>query len=253
MDCHTYDIIIPKDSCDLDQDEEYVFLKKGDETEKILLHDYEKVYQIPGLYEEVLYDRLKCCSPQMLCRLMGKAMEDQPVQTDDLRVLDFGAGNGVAGEILKEEIGCETLVGVDILPEAKNAALRNRPDIYDDYLVADFMNLDSAKKETLADYDFNFLLSVAALGYDHIGTQAFLTAFEMVSDDAWVAFNIKDRFLSEEDDTGFKNTIQTLMDDHLDVFESKRYVHRLSVADEELYYVGIVGKKNESGIINVSV
>ena len=245
MDCHTYDIIIPKDSCDLDQDEEYVTLKNGNETEKILLHDYEKVYQIPGLYEKVLYDRLKCCSPHMLCRLMDKAMETHPVDNETLRVLDFGAGNGVAGETLKEEIGCDTIVGVDILPEAKQAALRDRPDLYDEYMVADFTNLDSAEKEKLTEYDFNALLSVAALGYDHIGTQAFLTAFEMVSDDAWVAFNIKDRFLTEADDTGFKDTIQTLMDDRLEVFASKRYVHRLSITDEELYYVGIVGKKNE--------
>ena len=34
-----------------------------------------------------------------------------------------------------------------------------------------------------------------------------------------------------------------LHNDRLEVFESIRYVHRLSISDKELYYMGIVWKK----------
>lgn len=244
MDKHCYSIEFPQNTCELDQDEEYIILKDGDVDEKVLLHDYQRFFEVQGLYEEVLYRRLKCKSPQMLCQLIGKAMETCAREKESLRVLDFGAGNGVAGQHLKEEIGCETIVGVDILDEAKEAAYRDRPKLYDDYLIADFTHLDSQKKDKLESYDFNALLSVAALGYDHIGTEAFLNAFDLVSEDAWVAFNIKDRFLSQDDSTGFRETVDLLMQERLCVFESQRYVHRLSISEDPLYYVGIVGRKN---------
>lgn len=243
MERHVYDIAYPDDAAQLDQDEEYVTLVSDDENKTILLHDYQQVFEIPGLYEEVLYERLKCSSPRKLCDMFDSALASEKQDNAPLRVLDFGAGNGVAGEQFKTHIGCDTLVGVDILPEARNAALRDRPVLYDDYLVADFTGLEAATREKLTDYKFNTLFSVAALGYDHIGTEAFLNAFDLVSDDAWVAFNIKDRFLSETDSTGFKKTIEVLVEDRLDVLARQRYVHRLSLAGDPLYYVGIVGKK----------
>jgi predicted TPR repeat methyltransferase len=245
MDCTSYDISYPRNACELDQNEEYIILKNGLSYEKILLHDYRKLYKFPGLYEEILYRRLQCGSPQMLCGLLSKALDHNGGWNDHLRVLDFGAGNGMAGECLKKGIGCETIVGVDILKQAKEAAFRDRPDLYDDYIVADFMNIEDVKKSKLERYDLNVLMTVAALGYDHISNEAFLKAFDVVSKDAWVVFNIKDRFLSEKDDTGFRETVQSLVQRRLQVFESKRYVHRLSMAYEPLYYIGIVGKKNE--------
>ena len=246
MNCHAYEVSFPANACELDQDEEYIILKEGATREKVLLHDYKRFFEVPGLYEEVLYKRLKCCSPKMLCALLDKAMEDSDDTVEPLRVLDFGAGNGVAGDHVKEAFACDTLVGVDIETEARKAAFRDRPDLYDDYLIADFTALDSREKDKLEGYDFNILLSIAALGYDHIGTKAFLNAFELVADDAWVAFNIKDRFLSDEDATGFKETVETLMQDRMQVLESQRYVHRYSITEEPLHYVGIIGKKTQA-------
>lgn len=245
MNCSSYDIDFPNNACELDQNEEYIILKDGHTKEKVFLHDYQKFYEIPGLYEEILYKRLQCCSPQTLCDMLRKALDEHGGLNAPLTVLDFGAGNGVAGESLKDEIGCETIVGVDILDQAKEAALRDRPELYDDYFVADFANMEATEKNKLESYDFNALMTVAALGYDHIGTEAFLNAFDMVSEDAWVVFNIKDRFLTEDDDTGFRETVRSLVRDRMRVFESERYVHRMSMADEPLHYVGIVGKKDE--------
>ncbi len=244
MDSHSCTIIFPNTQEDLDQNEEFVIVEEDDTLEKILLHDYRRFYEIPGLYEEVLYNRLACCSPKVLCEFMSKAMNDRGVEDEPLRVLDFGAGNGVAGEHFKEIVGCDTLVGVDILPEAKEAALRDRPNLYDDYLVADFTDLDSSEKSKLEEFNFNTLLTVAALGYDHIGTQAFLNAFDMVADGAWLAFNIRDRFLSDKDASGFRDTVRELVGERMQVHRSERYIHRMSINDEPLYYIGIIGQKS---------
>ncbi len=48
---------------ELRQDEVYFYLWDGDAKEKIRLHDYDRIYKVPGLYEQVVYERLKCQSP----------------------------------------------------------------------------------------------------------------------------------------------------------------------------------------------
>ncbi|MDM8551380.1 methyltransferase, partial [Desulfobacterales bacterium HSG2] len=159
-----------------------------------------------------------------------------------LRVFDFGAGNGMVGEIIRD-MECDLLVGVDILPEAKEAAERDRPGIYDDYYVLDMTSLEEEEKKKFEGYDFNTLVTVAALGYDDIPTMAFMNAFNLLQDDAWVAFNIKEKFLSETDNTGYGDMIGKIMDDNLVIRQERKYCHRLSVAGEELCYHAIVGKK----------
>lgn len=248
MKCIDYEVKYPETECQLDQDEEWITLVSGNRSEKIRLHDYEKFYSVPGLYEEVLYGRLKCNSPQVVCTLLKEEMEKSEEEAR-LRVLDFGAGNGMVGECLKETIGCETLVGVDIIEEALEATHRDRPGLYDDYYVMDFCQLEEREEKQLKKWDFNALITVAALGYDHICTRAFVNAFKLLEDDSWVAFNIKDRFLSEEDDSGFKQLLGTMMGDSLSFLQNKRYCHRLSLAGEPLHYHAIVGRKNKDATV----
>lgn len=56
-------------------------------------------------------------------------------------MLGLSAGNGRMGEELKRE-GVSRLFWADFIPEAREAVFRDRPDVYDDYYVADFMNLE---------------------------------------------------------------------------------------------------------------
>jgi hypothetical protein len=63
-------------------------------------------------------------------------------------------------------------------------------------------------REMLSQWDFNALVTVAALGFGDIGTRAFANAYNLLTDGAWVAFNIKDRFLSDADDSGISQTIK---------------------------------------------
>lgn len=250
MKCLDYEVKYPKKDCQLDQDEEWITLVAEGHTEKIRLHDYEKLYSIPGLYEEVIYERLKCDSPRVVCSILKEEMEKTEEQTAGLRVLDFGAGNGVVGECLDKMIGCDTMVGVDIVEEALEAASRDRPGLYDDYYVMDLSKLDDRKEKQLAKWDFNVLVTVAALGYDHIPTRAFLNAYNLLDDGAWIAFNIKDRFLSEENDSGYKEILHCMMGDSLTVLQDKCYCHRLSLSGEPLDYYAIVGRKNKDATVS---
>ena len=239
-----YEINFPKNSETLDQDEEWVMLICGNRLERIRLHDYGKIYNIPGLYEEVVYNRLKCDSPRVICAMLKRELEKSGDAPEALRILDFGAGNGIVGECLEEQIGCDSLVGVDIIPEAASATHRDRPGLYDDYYVMDLCDIRENEEASLVKWKFNALVTIAALGYGDIPSRAFVNAFNLLENDAWIAFNIKDRFLTEEDGTGFKETFDTMFDDSLQVLQSKRYCHRLSMSGEPLHYVAIVGKKS---------
>ena len=46
-----------------DQDDSYFYLHGTSNKRKIRFHDYDEIYQVPGLYEQIFYDRLKCTSP----------------------------------------------------------------------------------------------------------------------------------------------------------------------------------------------
>jgi predicted TPR repeat methyltransferase len=234
-------INFPKNADRLDQDEEWILLTSEDQQKKVRLHDYGEIYNIPGLYEEVVYTRLKCDSPQVICSILKEELA--AANPEALRVLDFGAGNGMVGECLEEKIGCEALVGIDIIPEAVSATCRDRPGLYDDYYVMDLCDIGKDEEDLLAKWRFNTLVTIAALGYGDIPSRAFINAFNLLEDGSWIAFNIKDRFLTEEDGSGFKETLDNMFDHCLQILQSERYCHRLSMSGEPLHYVAVVGRK----------
>lgn len=227
----------------LDQDEEWILLTSENQCERIRLHDYGRIYNVPGLYEEVVYDRLKCKSPQVISTMLKEELEKSRKHSMNLRVLDFGAGNGIAGECMQEEIGCNALVGVDIVPEAVSATHRDRPGLYDDYYVMDLCEIQKEEEKQLMQWNFNALITVSALGYGDIPSRAFVNAFDLFENDAWIAFNIRDRYLEESDDSGFKDILDNMFEGSLSVLQKKCYRHRFSMSGEPLHYVAIVGKK----------
>src|SRR5439155_9831413 len=92
---------------------------------------------------------LECQSPDVIAKLLKEELQQHGYEPDSLRVLDLGAGNGLVGERLRN-IGVGTLVGVDIIAEAREAAMRDRPDVYDEYHVADMTALPTEVHERLA-------------------------------------------------------------------------------------------------------
>jgi SAM-dependent methyltransferase len=226
------------------QDETYFYLQGSGKQRKIRFHDYDEIYQVPGLYEQIFYDRLKCTSPNKVASILEAAIKQSNDNFTELRVLDLGAGNGMMGEELKKH-GVSRLIGVDIIPEAYEATIRDRPGLYDEYYIEDFTNLDNEKKENIASWQCDCMVTVAALGFGDIPTMAFIEAFNIIKAEGWVAFNIKESFLDNSDETGFSKMIRELIfSEYLDVYYIERYRHRLSIEGEPLFYYAVVGRKN---------
>lgn len=235
----------PENSDHLDQDEEYFLLEYKAERKRLRCHDYDELYSVPGLYEHLFYDKLKCNSPETVCELLQHEVKQSAHDVSDLTVLDVGAGNGMVGEKLSE-MGVETIVGLDIIEEAAEAAARDRQGVYDDYYVADLTDLPDSVREELLEKDFNCLTTVATLGFDDIPPAAFSEAYNLISTPGWLAFNIKEDFLGEADSTGFSDLIkQMITSDVLKLLSQKRYRHRLSLSGDPLYYIAAVGEKKD--------
>lgn len=228
----------------LAQDEVFFYLvdPDGDKT-KLRFHDYDRIYEIPGLYEQIFYDRLKCSSPVKVAEILKSAMDQTNENFTELRVLDLGAGNGLMGEALKK-YGVSRMIGVDIIPEAQMATERDRPHLYDAYYVTDFCDLSETEQEELQSWSLNCLTSVAALGFGDIPPRAFIEAFNVIQSEGWVGFNIKETFLNESDVSGFSRMIRELIfSNYLEIYHLERYRHRLSMEGEPLYYYAIAARK----------
>ena len=236
----------PADSKKLGQDEVFFRLIEEGEPRELRFHDYNEIYDRPGLYEELFYDRLKCTSPSKVKELLQRALRTVREPASELRVLDLGAGNGMMGEALKDD-GIARLVGTDIIPEARHAAYRDRPTVYDAYYVADFTNLSPEMQEELREWQFDCLTCVAALGFGDIPPRAFFNAVKLLETDGWLAFNIKDTFLNHNEQTGFSRLVRELIfSKYLEVYHLELYRHRLSMEGTQLFYYALVGRLTAS-------
>ena len=204
LDTQDFELYLPPQAIvdGLDQDEEWCEIEHDGERRRILLHDYATIYGVPGLYEHIYDEKLNCNSPNVVCDLLHAEFDAAGIDPRRLAALDFGAGNGMVGELL-DDLGIEEIVGIDLLHEARDAAFRDRPGLYDDYHVLDLSELRRRDRLRLDEHDFNLMTCVAALGFGDIPPIAFAEAFNLVSAPGWIAFNIRDRFLEDSDPCGF--------------------------------------------------
>jgi predicted TPR repeat methyltransferase len=231
----------PHTRSELDQDEEWCEIECAGTRRRIRFHDYAAIYEVPGLYERLFAERLDCDSPRIVTELLGEHLRAARVRPAGLTALDFGAGNGMVGERLAD-LSIGDIVGVDLLPEARDAAERDRPGTYRDYYALNLTDLSPGERRELMRHDFSVMACVAALGFGDIPPLAFAEAFNLVGSPGWIAFNIRDRFIEEQ--TGFGGFISGMLREGvLDERARKRYVHRQSVAGESLEYVAIVAEK----------
>lgn len=238
-----YDIRFPESLAGMDQDQAWCEVKIDGQPRKVRFHDYHEIYNNPGLYEALFYRLLRCCSPAKVVGQLSQVLAEELQPVDGLRALDVGAGNGMVGEAL-QSAGINNIVGLDILPEAKTATQRDRPWVYDDYIIADLTALPERVEESVRKQKCNLLTTVAALGFGDIPDAAFLKALDLVETPAWLAFNIKENFLEDDNAGGFADLIRRLKKQGVIQIEStRRYCHRLSYQGEPLYYIAVVATK----------
>jgi hypothetical protein len=212
------------------------------ESEHFRLHEYTRVYAVPGLYEEVVQARLKCASPRTLADLLLACASSARLQPSDIAVFDLGAGNGVMGEALRER-GVGKLVASDAIAEARDAALRDRPELYAEYLVGDTDDLPQVP-ELIGDHGLNALVAAGALGLGHNSAASFHRLWSHFPADAWFAVSVHiDLAKPGGSDFG----------DYLAGFEDRDgggeivlrvpFRHRLTMAGDPITYVAIVARK----------
>ncbi len=184
----------------------------------------------------------------MVSERLYSSLSSSGENLSELRIMDLGAGNGIMGAAL-QRYGVSRLVGVDIISEARAAVMRDRPEVYDEYYVTDLTcdpSLPATREdEELKSWNFDCLCAVAALGFGDIPVKAFFRACNMISENGWLAFNIKESFFSSEDNSGFSVFIRELMhSDLVKIYHLERYRHRLSIEGRPLYYYSFIARKN---------
>lgn len=238
-----YIIRLPESGADLEQDQEWFELEADGRCRRLRIHDYAALYAVPGLYEALVYRALRCRSPRRLTHLLTTVLEDWPLGPGDLRVLDLGAGNGVVADHLRKA-GVGHVVGLDLIPEAAAAARRDRPGVYDEYVVADLQDLDADDASRLGAHRLNCLVTVAALGFGDVPPLAFAQAYNLIADPGWLAMTIKEEFLEPDGEGGFGRLVRRMIDDGIvEVQAHHRYCHRRSITGDKLFYVALVARK----------
>lgn len=238
------DIALPPPVISLRQDREWCVVEVEGRWKKIRFHDYDEIYAIPGLYETLFYDVLKCGSPVKIRKMLQRCIHEAGVAPSDLRVLDLGAGNGMVGGELAD-LGVRHMVGVDISPAAADAVQRDRKDLYDDYFVLDMTDLSERELMRFDAFELNSLTCVAALGFGDIPPAAFANAYNLIARRGWVAFNIKSDFLESNAPRGFAGLIRRMIDEKLlSIHSGDQYEHRLATSGDPLLYTALVGVKN---------
>jgi len=233
---------LPEQKQKLPQDSEWLEINEDESWRKLRFHDYHEIYKRPGLYEALFYDLLQCQSPRRVVGLLEEVRADQDA-SEPLRVIDFGAGNGIVGEELRR-IGATAVTGLDILEEAKDAAQRDRAGVYSDYIVADMTNPPPDVDRRLRALRPNALTCVAALGFGDIPPKAYHTAAGYVELGGLLAFNIKAEFLDSRYTYGFSELMRRMVNDGIVRLEAtRRYRHRLAANGEPIYYTAMVATK----------
>jgi len=219
-------------------DGEYVAL--GD-REIVHLHDYTRIYAVPGLYEYVVQEQLQCRSPQVAADGFLRAVASTTSSAGSLTVLDVGAGTGLVGGLLRGA-GIERMVGVDALPAARAACMRDRPGVYSDYLIGDLAAGDAELLAELRELGPGGLVSAGAFGGTHAPPAALVNALAMLPPAAPVALTIDERWMDASDPDGFGSAVRRLADaGAFEVVERSRFKHRITTTGEPVFYELLLG------------
>jgi hypothetical protein len=212
---------------------------------RIGFHDYAAIYAVPGLYERVFYDALRMRSTGEVVRLFGQVLDELGLDPADQRVVDFGAGNGLGGDGLRA-LGVGRLVGVDLEPTARTAAERDRPGVYDDYLVGDLGAWPEAELDRLRRLRPTALVALSAVGVGHVPRPTLSRALGLLESGGVYAFAVAPPLLPESTDpagraTGYPDLLRALIEE-TELLRRHEYVHRYRPDGSEDLGIAFVGR-----------
>jgi hypothetical protein len=210
-------------------------------TEELYLHEYARLYSLPGAYEEIVQERLGCRSPRQMASLLAAAADGIGRNRAEVRVLDLAAGNGVSGESLAAE-GLVPVLGTDIVEAARAAALRDRPGVYESYLTLDLVALSDCERATIRELRANAISCVAPVGdgSEQLPPRALLGAAALLQRDALVAYmhdptlGVPDAVTAELWAGGLGDGVRARE------LDRRRYLHRYTVNGEPYEMEGVV-------------
>ncbi len=213
----------------------------GAGEEIVQLHEYARLYAVPGLYDHVVQELLGCRSPQVAADGFMRALDLLSLDPAEVTVLDLGAGTGLVGELVRDA-GVARIVGLDALAAARNACLRDRPGIYHDYVVGDLTDPRPELLARLRDHDLGSVVSAGAFGGTHAPPVALAGALALLPDGAPVVFTIDERWTASDGPGGFRTAVAGLLaTGRLELFERSRFLHRVTTTGEPVHYELFVG------------
>ena len=226
-----------------DQTEESLVVRYPDGTEEqFRLHEYERVYAIPGLYEEVVQRRLLSASATILAERLVTCAAAAGTDPGELAVFDLGAGNGVSGEELRAR-GVGTIVASDGIAEARDAARRDRPGLYTEYLVGDTDDLPQVA-DLIGEHGLNALVCAGALGLGHISADSFHRLWSLFAPGAWFSVSLHED-LAQAGGSDFGDYLAGFeaRGDGGQILVREPFRHRLTMAGDPITYVAIVARQ----------
>jgi hypothetical protein len=226
-----------------DQTEESLVVRYPDgTTDRFRLHEYDRVYAVPGLYEEVVQRRLKSASATILAERLVAYAAAAGIAAADLAVFDLGAGNGVSGEELRAR-GVGTLVASDASAAARDAAQRDRPGLYAEYLVGDTDDLPQVPA-LIAEHGLNALVTAGALGLGHVSADSFHRLWSAFGAGAWFSVSLHEE-LAEPGGSDFGDYLAGFeaRPDGGEILLREPFRHRLTMGGEPITYVAIVARR----------
>lgn len=225
------------------QSEEFFLADVDGETRRFNIHDYASLYAVPWLYDIALYHNLRCETPTEMSAAIKAVWKEHGVDTGALKMLELGAGSGAFGHELRHTLGVGHLVGLDIEPKAKVAALRDRTGIYDDYLVADLTALGETKQKLL-DEQYNCVGMASATGWgNHIPVAGFEEGFSLLQSGGWFIFHVKPNDPDPECIALNDWVVDKVQSGQLNEKYRASHFHRESSGGGEIYYDVVLGVK----------
>lgn len=240
-----FKIRIPKESANLVIQEEFFWLNQNGKERKVRLHDYPEIYSIPYLYE-YLMTKLQAKSHTVLSSLLIDRLTQAGGAVEDLVVLEVGAGSGMVGKALAD-LGVKSIAGIDIVPEAAEAAKRQYPGVYENYYVEDLTQLSAKTWDTLSSRGFNCIVCGSALGFNHIPALAWAKAYNMIAPNGWIAFNVQKERWEDKSENSFSAWHPWVAKtDIFEITQTHNYRHRFYMDGRSLEYVAIIGRKQSN-------